>query len=173
MADLMNEAKFLRFYHTSEDAVKDKDFLKDAAYQKTTKTVSALMLVPLAMQMWQLSLCNHEAGLSMYKRVRIFKMMTFLGALTAGSYEYIKLRKQWTYYDKFYPEPTELQKTLYREAMMFKENKYVASSVEEKLAKVEDPDVQQMYSAMYQLPPQRDAAADEDVNAPSHKEHYG
>jgi hypothetical protein len=173
MADLMNEANFLRFYHTSEDAVKDKDFLKNQAFSKTSNTVSGLMFVPLAMQFWQLSLCNHEASVSMYKRVRIFKMATFLGALAAGSYEYVKLRKQWQYYDRFYPEPTELQKTLYREAMMFKENKFVATSIEEKLAKVEDPDVQQLYSAMYQLPPQRDAAADENVNSPSHKEHHG
>jgi len=34
MADLIKEANWLRFYHTSEDAVKDKDFLKDEAHIK-------------------------------------------------------------------------------------------------------------------------------------------
>jgi hypothetical protein len=61
MADLMNEANYLRFYHTSEDAVKDKDFLKNQAFNKASRTASLLMMVPVSMQIWQLSLCNHEA----------------------------------------------------------------------------------------------------------------
>jgi len=59
------------------------------------------------------------------------------------------MRKQWTYYDRFYPEATELQKTLSREAMMFKEQNYQLSSVEDKLKKLEDPNVRMIYSQMY------------------------
>jgi len=54
---------------------------------------------------------------------------------------------------------------------MFKEKKYVATSVQEKLAKLEDVEVQQLYGSMYQLPPMRSAEPDENVNAPIHKEH--
>jgi hypothetical protein len=85
--------------------------------------------------------------------VRAFKTITFAGALALGTYEMWSLRKQWTYYDRFYPEPTELQKTLLRDAMMFKERTYQASSIDEKLLKVEDPEVRLIYSQMYQLPP--------------------
>jgi hypothetical protein len=49
MADLMNEANYLRFYHTSEDAVKDKDFLKNQAFNKASRTTSFLMMVPISM----------------------------------------------------------------------------------------------------------------------------
>lgn len=85
--------------------------------------------------------------------MRAFKTITFAGALALGTYEMWSLRKQWTYYDRFYPEPTELQKTLLRDAMMFKERTYQASSIDEKLLKVEDPEVRLIYSQMYQLPP--------------------
>jgi len=46
MADLIKEANWLRFYFTSDDAVKDKDLLKDQAHIKTSQKVSTLMTVP-------------------------------------------------------------------------------------------------------------------------------
>jgi len=52
MADLIKEANWLRFYHTSEDAVKDKDFLKDEAHIKFSQKISTLMTVPMCLQLW-------------------------------------------------------------------------------------------------------------------------
>ena len=54
----------------------------------------------------------------------MFKTAAFAGAVGLGMWELTNLKKQWLYYDRFYPEPTELQKTLQREAMMFKEQDY-------------------------------------------------
>ena len=59
MADLIKEANWLRFYHTSEDAVKDKDFLKNEAYIKFTQKVNTLMTVPIGLQIWQIALSGH------------------------------------------------------------------------------------------------------------------
>ena len=171
MADLIKEANWLRFYYTSDDAVKDKDLLKDQAHIKTSQKVSTLMTVPFFFQIWQLSLVNHPDSIQLYRKVRSLKAATFLGAVAFGSYELLNMRKQWTYYDRFYPEPTELQKTLNREAMMFKEQNYQTSSVEDKLKKLEDPNLRLIYSQMYQLPPQKYADPDNNVNAPDHTEH--
>ena len=55
--------------------------------------------------------------------------------------------------------------------MMFKEHNYQTSSVEDKLRKLEDPNLRLIYSQMYQLPPQKYADPDNNVNAPDHKEH--
>ena len=121
MADLIKEANWLRFYFTSDDAVKDKDILKDQAHLKSTHKISNLMTVPFVFQIWQLSLVSHPDSIQLYRKVRVLKAATFFGALALSTYELLNLRKQWTYYDRFYPEPTELQKTLSREAMMFKE----------------------------------------------------
>jgi len=71
----------------------------------------------------------------------MLKMLTFFGSIAVGTYEMIQMRKQWTYYDRFYPEPTELQKTLFRDAMMFKESAYSESSVQDKLLSLESPEV--------------------------------
>jgi hypothetical protein len=102
----------------------------------------------------------------------MLKMLAFFGSIGMGSYEMILMRKQWTYYDRFYPEPTELQKTLFRDAMMFKESMYSETSVQDKLLKLESPEVRQMYSQMYQLPPQRYSDPDEqNINAPDHSQH--
>ena len=59
MADLIKEANWLRYYHTSEDAVKDKDFLKDEAHLKFSQKISTLMTVPMCLQLWQISLTGH------------------------------------------------------------------------------------------------------------------
>ena len=108
MADLLQDANSLRYYFTSEDALKDKDSLKDQVYFKSCRVVSGFMMVPMALQFWQISLANHEAKTSMYSRVRMFKMATFGAAMAGMGYEYIQMRKRMTYYDRFYPEPTEL-----------------------------------------------------------------
>ena len=46
MADSIREVNWLRYYYTSDDAVKDKDLLKDQANVKLTHKVNALFLVP-------------------------------------------------------------------------------------------------------------------------------
>ena len=51
---------------------------------------------------------NHPDSIQLYRRVRILKAATFFGAVALGSYELVNMRKQWTYYDRFYPEATEL-----------------------------------------------------------------
>lgn len=171
MGDLMKEANYLKFYHQSEAALKDKDYLKNETHMTHSKKVSSLFAVPLFFQMWQLSLTGHEAQVARYKQIRMFKFVTFLGAAALGSYELIQLRKKWAYYDHFYPEPTELQKTLFREAMLFKEADHKVSSVQERMAVLEDPKARQIYSQMYSLPPQRYAEPDDDPNAAEHKQH--
>ena len=47
----------------------------------------------------------------------------------------------------------------------------MATSVQEKLAKLEDLEVQELYSTMSQLPPMHSAEPYDNVNAPIHKEH--
>ena len=141
MSDTIKEANWLRFYYASDDAVKDKDFLKDEAHIKYSRKVNSLMTVPFLVQLWQIKLSGHEEKLAIYKRVRLIKFVTFAGAMALGAFETLNMRKQWLYYDRFYPEATELQKNLYRDAMMFKEQNYQATSVQEKMLKVEDPEV--------------------------------
>lgn len=69
----------------------------------------------------------------------MFKIISFFGAAAIGSYELIKMRKQWTFYDRFYPEPTELQKSLNRDALIYKEEAFNPETTEQKLAKLNDP----------------------------------
>jgi hypothetical protein len=124
MADSIREVNWLRFYYTSEDAVKDKDLLKNEAHIKLTHKVNALMAVPLFFQVWHLGLINHASKVSLMRKVRMFKLTSFVGAAAIGGYELINMRKQWTFYDRFYPEPTELQKGLTRDAMIYKEQAF-------------------------------------------------
>ena len=78
------------------------------------------------------------------------------------------------YYDRFYPEPTELQKTLHREALLYKELDYQESSVEEKMAAIEDPELRQKYKQMYMIKPQRYLEPEKanDINAAEYQEHW-
>ncbi len=47
MSDLANEAKYLRYYYTSEAALMDKDLLKNESFEKYQDKVMSLFLVPL------------------------------------------------------------------------------------------------------------------------------
>uniref|UniRef100_A0A7S3T609 Uncharacterized protein n=1 Tax=Strombidinopsis acuminata TaxID=141414 RepID=A0A7S3T609_9SPIT len=110
----------------------------------------------------------------MYNRVRSFKIATFFFSGMLGAYHYLDMTKKMTYYDRFYPEATELQKTLNTEAQIFKENKFVDRTVEEKRDGFQDPEIRKVYEQMYQLPPQRHADPEErDPNAGRHAQHWG
>lgn len=171
MTDSIREAQWLRFYYQSEDAVKDKDLLKDKAWIRTTNKVNNLFMVPFVLQLSQLYYVNVESKTALYKNIRFFKAVTLLGAGVLATKEFLQVKKQWEYYDRFYPEPTELQKALTRESMIFKERQYQVSTVEDKLKKLDDPLVRQMYSQMYQLSPQMYHEPDTNPNAPTHRKH--
>ena len=102
------------------------------------------------------------------------KLFSLMGAFACVFYEKSLLEKKWQYYDRFYPEPTQLQKTLVQEAYLIKERDargFVDKTLEEK--KYIDPETERLYNQMYQLPPQRFPEAEVDVNPASVKAHYG
>ena len=170
MADLVKDVKYLRYYYSTEDSLKDKDILKNQSFQKYATRVGTLFLLPTAFQVWQILLVNNTEKLALYKKVRILKSISLIGAFALGFREKLNLEYQWNYYNRFYPEPTELQKTLTREAQLFKETAYQPRSVED-LTKM-DVDSQKIYEQMYRLPPQSYPDPDENPNAPSHQNHW-
>ncbi len=52
MADLVKDVKYLRYYYSSEDSLKDKDILKNQSFQNYATKVSSLFLIPAAFQVW-------------------------------------------------------------------------------------------------------------------------
>ena len=78
-------------------------------------------MVPLGFQAWQLALVNQAEKAALYRKVRILKAITFVSAFALSFNEKTVLEKQWTYYNRFYPEPTELQRGLARDAELFKQ----------------------------------------------------
>jgi hypothetical protein len=117
-------------------------------------------------------LSGHESSLARYKQVRALKTLSLTGGMMFGLYEISLLKQKWKYIDRLYPEPTQLQKTLEKEALQYKENKYTVSSIAEKMLKLEDPNIQRKYSQFYQLAPQRNIDEENEFNPPEHKEHY-
>ena len=97
-------------------------------------------------------------------------MATLVGALTLGYYELYKFDKYMTFLNRFYPEPTQLQKGLFRDALLFKERNFQPKSFEER-AKL-DASTAQIYEQMYRLPPQKYPDPDDDFNPASIKPHY-
>ena len=171
MADLMKDVNYLRFYHSTDDQQKDKDFCKNSAFDQYNRKVQLLFAAPLALQAWQISLANVAGRVDMYKRVRWFKTVAAAGAYSLSLWEYSQLRKKMTFYDRFYPEPTELQRRLGEEALLFKEQAYKQESNEERIRKLADPDKILNYAQFYMLGPQTHIIAEEDINAADHQQH--
>ena len=85
------------------------------------------------------------------RRVKVF---SFIGAFAAVWNEKAILEKKWTYYNRFYPEPSQLQRTLVQEAQIMKDREATGipeTPIEDK--RFIDPEKQQIYSQFYQLPP--------------------
>ena len=81
----------------------------------------------------------------------MFKSVAFVSAVGLSIWEMSTLRKRMTFYDRFYPEPTELQRKLQTEAIMFKEQAYKQETIEERMAKLQDADKALKYNQFYQL----------------------
>jgi hypothetical protein len=129
MSDLLKDVNLLRYYHTSEDMLKDKDYQKNLLHIAFENKVNTLMIVPFFAQIYQLTLSGHADKLALYKQVRAFKTLSLIGGVAFSFYELSILNHKWKYIDRFYPEPTQLQKTLEREAQQFKENKVKIATV--------------------------------------------
>jgi hypothetical protein len=115
-------------------------------------------------------LVNNFEQAALYRKVRVLKALTFAGALALGVQQKLHLEKYWTYLNRLYPEPTELQKSLYRDAMLFKETGFEEPSIEERTQL--DVDTVKIYEQLYRLPPQSTPEPDEDPNPPTIKTHY-
>ena len=167
----MQDVNYLRYYFTSDDAMKDKDFCKNSAFKQYATKMQVLFSVPLAFQAWQISITNYPEKAALYKQVRWFKSAAIIGALSFGLWEYTNLRKKMTFYDRFYPEPTELQRKLNAEAMIFKEQAYRQQTTEERMKRVQDPELALKYAQFYMIAPQNHALPEEAINAPDHQQH--
>ena len=121
MADTHKDLDYLRFFYSSEESLKDKDILKNQAYQKYSSNVSLLFFIPGALQLAEINKINVASEVSMFKYIRQVKYFALFGAFAAAYLEKSNLDKKMTYYDRFYPEPTQLQRSLVQEAQMFKQ----------------------------------------------------
>ena len=86
MSDLLKDANLLRIYHTSDDMLRDKDFEKNKISARYADTCTGLMLFPLFAQAWQLGLTGKADQLALYKKVRVFKTVTFAFGFGCGLY---------------------------------------------------------------------------------------
>ena len=170
MSDLVKDIKYLRYYHTSEDSLKDKDILKNQTFQAYANRVGYLFLLPLGFQFWQLSLINNFERVALYRKVRVLKFLTFAGAVALGIREKLSLESQWRFYDRFYPEATQLQQTLLKDAMAFKEGQFTIPTPEERMKL--DVETEKLYEQMYRLAPQTISDPDDNPNPPTIKNHW-
>ena len=174
MADTHKDLDYLRFFHASESSLKDKDVLKNQAFSQYQNRVLTLCALPACLQTAHIFFLNRPQFLATCSYVRQLKALAFIGSFSMVWYERTQLEKKWSYYDKLYPEPTQLQKSLVTEAEVYQVRDKLGIK-EKTLAEksVLDPETRRTYSQLYQLPPLRTAEPDYDPNAPSIKTHYG
>ena len=154
MADTHKDLNFLRFYHTSEEALKDKDALKNAAFDKYRQNCALLFAIPAALQVAQISTVNRQSHASLFKYVRHLKTLALLGSFACIWNEKLTLEKKWQFYNRFYPEPTQLQRSLVTEAQIYLERDARGIAEESMQDKSYiDPETQKRYEQMYSLGP--------------------
>ena len=176
MADSIKDLQYLRFYYSSEESLKDKDILKNQAFEKYTWNTSMLFMIPAALQVAQISQLNRPSRVPIYKYLRHLKIFSLFGGIACAFNEKLLMEKKWRYYDHFYPEPTQLQKTLVQDAQIQKIREEAGLGEQEESLEEQqnlDPETTKVYEQMYQLPPQRFVEAERDWNPAVIKNHWG
>ena len=168
MSDLIKDVDRLKRYYVSPDMLREKDMLKDAAYKKTTERIAVVSTIPLLAQLYQLSLVGVPERVSLYRRVASFKWFTFAAAIGLIVKENSDLLKKWRYFDRFYPEPTGLQRAIREEASLVKEYGYTAPDPDAEM----DSRTRTVYERMYALEPSNETGPDEETNPVDPKRHY-
>ena len=102
---------------------------------KYSNNCSILFAVPAYFQMQQLRYLNCPVSAAHYRYYRYLKTFALIGATFCWFMEKSHLEKKWAYYNRYYPEPTQLQKSLSIEAQIAKEREargFVEQTLEEK-----------------------------------------
>ena len=132
--------------------MKDKDALKNEAFYQYQKKVGFLFAVPAGLQLAHICYINRAAHVPLCKYLRQLKVMALLGSFGCVWYEKIALEKKWQFYNRFYPEPTQLQRSLVAETQVYLERDLMGlkeATIEEKAHL--DPESQMKYEQMYSL----------------------
>ena len=102
-------------------------------------------------------------------RVQKLKWLSLLGAVAAGLYETSELDKAWRYLNRYYPETSEYQKTLEREAKMAFQNRERVDLDEDNIIGSRS---KYLYDQMYHLPLNPTMNPDQDPNSVEKVEKY-
>lgn len=172
MSDLVSYLDYLRFHHVSEESLKDKDRLKNEAYQKYSVLIYQMSTLPIGFQIAELYYANNPATRQMFKGVRNVKLASVFALMAVGYWERSNLEKKWLYYDRLYPEPTALQRALVDEAKIALAHGDGAKSIEERKVEIRDPAVQANYKNFYQLPYQKSAKRVVSYNGEGNKDRF-
>ena len=66
------------------------------------------MSIPVCLQLAEICKVNIQSELGVYRYIRQVKYFALFGAFAAAYMEKYTLDKKMNYYDRFYPEPTQL-----------------------------------------------------------------
>ena len=92
--------------------------------------------IPAALQLAQISIVNKPTQMEMFRYLRHLKIFAVIGGVGALLNEKASLESKWRYYDRFYPEPTQLQRTLIKEAQIYKDREalgFAEQTIDDKL----------------------------------------
>ena len=83
MADTHKDLDYLRFYFASEESLKDKDRLKNQAFNQYRNNTSILCAAPVMLQLAHLRFLNQTGYAHYLLHLRRVKVFSFIGAFAA------------------------------------------------------------------------------------------
>ena len=93
MADTHKDLDFLRYYHSSEESLLDKDILKAKAFVKYQNNVNVLFAIPAILQIMQITRFGKQSAFKQYQLLRQLKIYSLAGSAMCALYEKQKLDK--------------------------------------------------------------------------------
>ena len=170
MSHLTQDVNRLKKSYVNEASLHDKDWLKDEAYLKFSYSTKFFFAAPMGLQVYQFLLAGNPASKAQYANIAKYKWFSFVGALTYGLWAHFRLYSKWDLINKEYPEPTQYQQTLKKEAQLFllrneKEKEYASKSEIGIFDKI-------TYQQMYQLEPHVGHGKDRFQVAPENLKRY-
>ena len=120
MSDITRDINSIKQNFIFKGDLREKDLEKTRYYGVYSKTVVLLTSIPIGLQIYQATLINKAESLEKYNRIRQLKWAGAVVALSFGVHSLFDLDKKWQFLERLFPEMSEYQKNLSREAQLFK-----------------------------------------------------
>ena len=122
MSDYSQKISDFKKFYVAKGDLREKDVLLNQARDRSVNKAGPFLLLPFGLHLYQSHIAGNGAGSAQVGQIRMLKFISIIAAAGIGMYYYSEFDRQKEYLHRTFPEMSEYQKNIAREAQRFKED---------------------------------------------------